>query len=164
MRNKQFSKACFYNALADLCNEYPYEEVQISQICQKAGFHRSTFYRTYQTKEDILKEKIGELIQEYTKNCTDKKLDSYQSVVYMFSFYRKNSQAFRLIYTARLDHFMQQVGLESFPLDTRHGCNEYRKIFILGGYLTVLAHWLETGMKESDEDMAKHILLSAYNK
>lgn len=157
MRNKQFSKACFYNALEGLCNEYPYEEVQISQICQKAGFNRSTFYRTYQTKEDILKEKIGELIHEYTQYCKDKELDSYQSVVYMFSFYRKNSQAFRLMYAAHLDNLMRQVSLEKFPMDTHHGDDEYKKIFILSGYLAVLEHWLKTGMKESDEDMAKHI-------
>lgn len=157
MRNKQFSKACFYNALAALCLEYPYDEVQISQICQKAGFNRSTFYRTYQTKEDILKEKIVELIKEYNEDCKNKKLDKYQSVVYMFSFYRKNSEAFKLMHTAHLDSLMQQVSLEKFPLDTQHGCGEYKKIYVLGGYLAVLTHWLETGMNESDETMAKNI-------
>ena len=157
MRTKQFSKACFYNALVELCGERPYEEVQISQICQKAGFNRSTFYRTYQTKEDILKEKIRELIAEYNKQRKSKNTDDYQSIVLLFSFYRENRTAINLIHCARLDNILLKIGTENFPSESEHSANEYDKIFITSGFLAVILRWLNTGMKESDEYMAEHI-------
>lgn len=157
MRTKQFSKACFYNALEELCGEYPYEEVQISQICQKAGFNRSTFYRSYRTKEDILKEKMREMIVQYNGLRKAKNTDDFQSIVLLFSFYRENRTAIKLMHRAHLDDMLRELGLQNFPAETEHSADEYVKIFITSGFLAVILRWLNTGMKESDEYMAEHI-------
>lgn len=157
MRTKQFSKACFYNALEKLCAKSPYEEVQISQICQKAGFNRSTFYRSYRTKEDILKEKMQELIVQYNGLRKTKNADDFQSIVLLFSFYRENRTAINLIHRAHLDDMLRELGMQNFPAESEHSANEYEKIFITSGFLAVILQWLNTGMKESDEDMAEHI-------
>lgn len=157
MRTKQFSKACFYNALEELCREYPYEEVQISQVCQKAGFNRSTFYRNYRTKEDILKEKMRELIVQYNGLRKTKNTDDFQSIVLLFSFYRENRTAINLIHRAHLDDMLRKLGEQNFPAESEHSANEYEKIFITSGFLAVILRWLNTGMKETDEYMAEHI-------
>ena len=157
MRTKQFSKVCFYNALEELCRECPYEEVQISQICQKAGFNRSTFYRSYRMKEDILKEKMRELIVQYNGLRKTKNADDFQSIVLLFSFYRESSMAINLIHQARLDDMLRKLGMQNFPAESEHSANDYEKIFITSGFLAVILRWLSTGMKESAEYMAEHI-------
>ncbi|UKI50017.1 MAG: hypothetical protein L6U99_00720 [Clostridium sp.] len=44
MKSKEFSKDCFYNALISLLDEEEFADIQISEICHKAGFNRSTFF------------------------------------------------------------------------------------------------------------------------
>lgn len=41
------------NALFDLMRLYPYEEINIRQICSDAQVTRKTFYRNFSTKDDI---------------------------------------------------------------------------------------------------------------
>ena len=42
--------------LIDLCAKKGYQTVTIGDICEKAETYRSTFYRYYDTKDDMLRE------------------------------------------------------------------------------------------------------------
>lgn len=53
--------------LIDLCAEKGYQNVTIGDICEKAETYRSTFYRYYDTKDDMLRE----IEQEYIEATRD---------------------------------------------------------------------------------------------
>lgn len=55
--------------LIDLCAEKGYQNVTIGDICEKAETYRSTFYRYYDTKDDMLREIEHEYI-EATRDLT----------------------------------------------------------------------------------------------
>ena len=55
--------------LIDLCAEKGYRNVTIGDICEKADTYRSTFYRYYDTKDDMLREIEHEYI-EATRGLT----------------------------------------------------------------------------------------------
>ena len=158
MRNKEFSKLCFYNALIKLSRKQPYNDIGISEICTEAGFNRSTFYRTYKSKEDILKEKISSLMAEYYEYCSNHHMSDHENIRYLFSFYRKNGEAIALLHNAGLDDILGELGLRNFPMNTRYKDNKYAKTFISGGYLAILLKWMEGNMKESDEEMATKVI------
>lgn len=157
MRTRIFSKECFYNALKDLCRKYPYEEIRISQICMAAGFNRSTFYRNYHTKEDILKDKVTSLMTDYYEHCKENHFSTYQSLAYLFFFYRKNGDAITLMHKAHMDDLLLELSLQNFP-DLASHRDKYEKSFIAGGYLSILLHWLDNGMQEADDVMALNVL------
>lgn len=157
MRTTEFSKSCFYNALISLCKLCEYKDIQITQLCKKAGFNRSTFYRIYETKDDILKEKAGELMNAYYEQCKNRGYTDYENIVSLFSFYRINGEVFTLMHQAHLDDELRRLSVLHFPADTKHKDDEYKKVFIASGYLAVVLRWLENGMIESDEEMAKCI-------
>ena len=48
-------------ALLELLRERPLGEISVSQLCEKAGVGRTSFYRNFQEKEDILRAHIKEL-------------------------------------------------------------------------------------------------------
>lgn len=157
MRTTKFSKSCFYNALISLCKSCEYKDIQITQLCKKAGFNRSTFYRAYETKDDILIEKASELMNRYYEQCKNRGYTDYENIVSLFSFYRINGEVFSLMHKAHLDDELRKLSILNFPADTKHKDDEYKKVFIASGYLAVVLRWLENGMKESDEEMARCI-------
>lgn len=55
--------------LIDLCAEKGYQNVTIGDICERAETYRSTFYRYYDTKDDMLREIEHEYI-EATRDLT----------------------------------------------------------------------------------------------
>ena len=65
MRTKEFSNSCFYNALVDLLQTKSFNEIQIQEICTKAGYNRSTFYRSYKSKVDILLNEFKKGLDKY---------------------------------------------------------------------------------------------------
>ena len=54
-------------ALLELLKEKPLVDISISELTQKAQIGRVSFYRNYQTKEDILREESDRLLKEWGK-------------------------------------------------------------------------------------------------
>ena len=50
-------------ALIELCQETGYYNVTVLDICRQAGMYRSTFYRYYDTKDEVLREIEHEYIE-----------------------------------------------------------------------------------------------------
>lgn len=74
MKNKKisqtnlFAKECIVSALLNLIYTKPLSSITVSELCEKAGVSRITFYRNYESKEDIFKKKLGEIFDEYKKD------------------------------------------------------------------------------------------------
>ena len=55
------------DALLKLLREKPMEEISISELCEQAGIGRASFYRNFNSREDILRAYIHGLFQEWAK-------------------------------------------------------------------------------------------------
>ena len=66
-------------ALLGLLKEKSLNEISISEICETAGVGRMSFYRNYESKEDVIKKQLLQLIQEWEKDYEGKK-DTYALV------------------------------------------------------------------------------------
>lgn len=49
----------FQNALATLLETKPFEKITVDQICNEALLHRSSFYRYFHDKYDLLEQLIN---------------------------------------------------------------------------------------------------------
>jgi Transcriptional regulator len=65
-----FAKECVVSALLSLIYQKPLSSITISELCKKAGVSRMTFYRNYDSKEDIFKKHLAEIFEEYKKDST----------------------------------------------------------------------------------------------
>ena len=163
MRTNAFSKKCFFNALLDLYKEKPYSEIQISEICRKAGYNRSTFYRIYSTKEELLLDGFREEYStEYYHSIPPLRTGSreayLQNVEQLFAFLRKKHDFLLLMREARMLEEMYNIFRDVFPLslgDDQNGSLQYERSFLSAGYLAVLYRWLDGGMQQSDAAMAQ---------
>lgn len=66
---RKATRARLTEALADLCQKKSYYDITVGEICSQAGLYRSTFYRYYDTKDQMLRE-IEHAYVEETRRLT----------------------------------------------------------------------------------------------
>lgn len=55
LSQRQLSRTAeLFRGLARLTGEKPYGEITVAEIAREAGIHRATFYRHFETKDDLL--------------------------------------------------------------------------------------------------------------
>ena len=67
------TKKVIYEALIDLMKEKTFEEIKVSDICNKALINRSTFYAHYEDKYELLVEFINDLKSNFTNELDKRK-------------------------------------------------------------------------------------------
>ena len=64
--SKYFNTAVrFDKALLSLLEKKPFEYITISEICEKTGVNRSTFYLHYENTADLLKEATAYVLDNF---------------------------------------------------------------------------------------------------
>lgn len=61
----------FQNALIELLESHPFERLTIEQICKAAMLHRSSFYRYFHDKYDLLEQTLLTRIDSLVSDCQD---------------------------------------------------------------------------------------------
>ena len=161
MRTNTFSKSCFFKALLELAEEKEYKDIQISEICARAGYNRSTFYRCYKDKEMVLMDGFKNMAAEFYASVaseSNEHNDYAKNVEILFRNIRKNKEWFLLMHHARMDYSMYEVFRENFPLPEQiEQDRKYYLDFYSGGYIAIILDWLLSGMNETDIEMGKLI-------
>ena len=75
------TKNLIYNTLIELMKDKTFEEIKVSDICNKALINRSTFYSHYEDKYDLLVDFINslkdEFVTELNKNSSNLNTKEY---------------------------------------------------------------------------------------
>lgn len=85
------AKEYITEAILQLLNNKKYEDITITDIAEKAGVTRITFYRNFESKDDIIKQYIQNIFSKYKWN--DKLDVTYQ----IFDFFTKKQKNNRFI-------------------------------------------------------------------
>lgn len=65
------TRKLLYNALLDLMEKQPFENITVKQICDLAMVHRTTFYTHFQDKFDLLSRAMQQIADEEFKGPFD---------------------------------------------------------------------------------------------
>ena len=84
------------NALIDLLDEKPFEKVQVQEIIEKALINRTTFYRYYSGKSDLVGKLIKEVKAEY-QDLLKKRFESDDLLRFMQTIGKRLLEKRRLI-------------------------------------------------------------------
>lgn len=158
-------------ALIQLLEEKPFQTITVTDVCNAAGAHRSTFYSHYNNTLDLLNEVRSRTMQDFYASfehlpretaMTDRKfLDVY------LKFVEEHKQLFR-VFLENINLFDGFDILMKFESDmktftpTKNSKEEqlsrYRLLYMASGITSIVSHWLETGCKESRAELADIIL------
>lgn len=173
------TKRALRSALIELMEERGLDGVSVNDLCARADLNRGTFYNHFHDKEDLLTyledEVIAELesIQEEMKGLTVLDLMRYRArkkplpfLVNLFDYLREQGDFLHAVtgkggdirFAPRLRDSVCANLIQTI-LHERYRNNpspfvQYYVAFYASAYLGVIQHWIETGMKESSEEMA----------
>lgn len=152
MLNKQMG-----DALIELLKEKPIPKISIEELTKKADVGRATFFRHFDSKEDLLSYRLVEIYKEYMGDSFDASYSDIEHSIKFFNFYRDTLDLHLLLLNNNLD----SVIFEGFrkvliPLEEQSDTNSiYTTFFTAYGLFGVILKWIKNGCRESPEEMAK---------
>ena len=143
-------------ALLKLLQEKPIEEISISELCKQAGIGRASFYRNFDSKEDILRTYIRGLFQEWTAEGSqeeNKPLSGFLRT--RFAHFEKYQDFYALLNRRNLTCLLKDVIIGLCGPQPEHSKEEaYTRAYIaytLYGWIEV---WFQRGMRETADEIA----------
>ena len=164
MRQSEQSKTWMVEALFTLMKTKPYSAITIKDITEKAGVSRLTFYRNFETKEDIIRYHMLTGFWEYMaelKHIPNLQLKQMIALCYRFWDDRKeeiqmlSSQILGWLIREPFEKFLGSV-LDEMGMSEKYSYFQIQ--FLIGGMLSDMLAWLDDPKDESPEDIAEEII------
>lgn len=156
---KQMMKEYMLESLLILLRKKHYEDISISEIVEKAGVNRSTYYRNFISKDDIIIFFYENIMLRYLNEYQNQSQHTIEKYFYiMFQHFYNNREPLLLLYQNGLSHlllkvlnsFFERRAMESLPTQ------EHFKIFFhIGGIYNFFILWFLHDMKETPEELVK---------
>lgn len=158
MNNEQknaYVKKQITAALLELLKEKPITDISISELTQRAQIGRVSFYRNYQTKEDILKEESDRLIKEWGRRYETNPESSPETLFpSLFDFYRGHKEFYTILYQAGMAAVMLETILDTIQITGEMvNLEAYLKSFWAYGIYGWMIEWIKRGMPESGSEL-----------
>ena len=174
------SKAALREAMIELMEERGFDDFTVGDLCARAGLNRGTFYNHFKDKDELLNtfedEILIDLEQFKTKlsKLSIRELMGYRMMkkplpvlVELFDYLRGEGEFLHAVlgpggdvrFGPRLreavcGELVMSLLHERYRQDPTPFVNYYITYYA-GAYLSVIMRWIETGMRESSEEMAR---------
>ena len=155
-------------ALLALMQQHPYSEITVKQIILEARLARKTFYRNFESKDDVLNSLIQKILYEYFEIVNNARGDVLTTI---FEFADRNRQLLFLLDKNELMHLPLRCMNENAAQILKHQntqLNPFVKLFDgldseyliamnTGAVWNVISLWVHRGMSD-DPEQVKHSL------
>lgn len=167
-RNR-FTRMCIGEAVIALMQERSFDEIKISDIVAKAGVSRMTYYHYYDSKTDILRDYLQEIIATYLRKVgvfsnPDKKtpkkdtgaFQSYPHILLSLLFLDQYASFFLTLteaglYSIIIDAINDFMTTQILP---NYQGSIYELYYYSGALLNTFIRWENNGKKETAEEIA----------
>lgn len=145
------------NAMLELLEEKPIEEISISELVDSAQVGRASFYRNFTCKEDIIKKHFDTHFNEWTSELETKNDEPLsERFKIMISHFEKNRPFYELLNKRGLTFLFKEAILNSMELNPESEKSEaYMKAFAAYALYGWIETWFQRGMKESADEIAE---------
>ena len=145
-------------ALLILMRAEDYNGITIGQITEKAGVNRSTYYRNFDTKEDIIRRFYARLLEKSLDSMDENDKASTRNYlkVHFSTFYERKNELL-LIHKAGLSYLLLDVLNTVFIGNQRLETDFIKELSVYyhtGGIFNSFLLWFEKGMSISPDDFA----------
>lgn len=161
------SQKWLVSALLELMQKKSYESITIKEIAQKADLDRSTFYRNFNSKQDVLNFYLDSLAQDYISRISElHELDMHKIFKVFLDFCNTNldfivllrenglSNLLLEVFNMRLP-YVHQLFQCKFPYQISNANIELVLAFNAGGMWNLLMRWIDNGLIQSQADLAQ---------
>lgn len=161
---EEYTRHYIVQALFKLMQEYSYEKINVTDIVQKAGVGRATFYRYFKSKEDVIAFYFDHNRNNYVfqkrfyPRCKE---DYVKVVVDVLNLFLQNKQPFKLLRKARLEYlyldYLNKNFVTAFGKDYPEE-SPYMPYLYSGMLFNVSMKWLDNDCAEDVNALAETIV------
>ena len=166
-RRVKYTKMVLRNSLIDILNEKPIEKVTVKEICEHADINRGTFYSHYSDQYDLYNNVIDDLLNgifERMGNFMDEGItveDVHESITSVYDYIKDNYMLVKVLLDGRIEYniekrirdVVKRIYLDKISnVDSELVNTAYS--FVASGMLGLVKYWINSGMKNSSEEMA----------
>lgn len=164
------SKQYIMVALLNLMEQKDFDDISISEIVKKAGVGRATFYRNFNSKEDVINYYFLNATNEFTEikprpSCGDD--DYYKLTLGIIKFLKDNTEMLNVIIKSHLEilllnHINEQM-VKFFDCENK-STNPILPYAYAGCVYNVSIEWVRSGCVESIESVAEALFIAVLGK
>ena len=158
-KKNTFVRKQLLNTLMEMLKEKRIEDIVISDLIEKAGVGRVSFYRNYSSKEDILIQEERRLFQiwndDYNARNTNNDLDFNEELL---NYYKNHSDFYLTLYNSGLESIIMNTIISSMKI-SEDDANPvaYLKSSIAYMIYGWVHEWMKRGMQESGTELSEMI-------
>lgn len=143
------------DALLKLLSEKPIGDISISELCNLAGIGRASFYRNFESKEDIVRRYINKIFKEWPDKDSEQNKSLSGFLYSMFAHFEKHREFYELLNRRNLIYLLKDVIIDICEVKPEQPKEEaYGRAYaayVLYGWIEV---WFQRGMHETAEEIA----------
>ena len=157
MNNQKLAKDYIVEAFLQLLKKQKFEDITITDIANKAGVTRVTFYRNFNSKEEIIKNHLDSITDEFIKSSkilyNPNNFKNY--IIKLFTHLEDNKDLGILLYKANIFYFLEYEFNRIFFIKATNKIEEYHYAFISGGLYNTYYYWIKNNCKETPQELAE---------
>lgn len=165
-----FTKQYITEAVLQLMNEKDFHEISITEIAKKAGVGRATFYRNFDSKEDVLIYHFNKVVDDlnsqsrFTPRCDE---DYYRTIMSVLLTMEKNKNLVKLIIKSNLETLLLNYLNERYASvfgEVGRPQNELLPYFYSGAIYNITIHWVKDDCAIPIEKVAETLFLASFGE
>lgn len=157
------------NALIELLEEKTFDNIKVTEICDKAMIHKTTFYNHFEDKYELLNYSLLRIHKEIIEKAIKNKgiIEYYLSIAKCYIKYIKdNPKLFKSIISdgdnnveLRMFHklYVKDIETKLNKNKTYDIPSNYVANFYVDGVFSLISEWFITGMKEDEKTILSYI-------
>lgn len=154
---KEEAKSYIIEALIKLLAKQNYNSIRIDQIVDTAGVSRSTYYRCFHTKEEIICGYLKQKEHEFQRRIGTENHNIKDAVYTAFLMFKENRTFFELLEKNHLSFlyldYMNVAMAMSFT--STFAVDPFQSYFYSGALYNISIFWLKNGFQQSVSDMTE---------
>ncbi|WP_294577976.1 TetR/AcrR family transcriptional regulator [uncultured Thomasclavelia sp.] len=147
----KMTKTYMVTSLFLLMEHQPFTAITISDIAKKAGVNRSTYYRHFNSKEEIVYYFVEQVLDEFSKTISTN-IDLYHYLLQLFSHLKKYQKEFLLLCQNKLSLFYLTALNKNLDISSHQA---YLNAYHIGGIFNCSLLWFSRNMIDTPEKMAQ---------
>lgn len=152
------SKEKIANTLIELMKYEEYEKITIKDISDSSKINRSTYYRNFKSKEDIIKYKLELIMDEFIATYKAKNIQKKEEyIITILETFYKYKDFFIIIHKEKQIYLLQKVLVECFKYNIDN-CSKkelYHVYYHIGGIYNFTVCWIENEMEDDPKTLTK---------
>lgn len=165
------SSEWIYEALKELIQDKDYSKITITDIVNKANLGRTTFYRNFESIDDVLKMKCEDKFNEFRKYCIDYYIShEFEDKTFLKPFLRywyHNSEIIELLIKANRESIIKECitkevefFINASSIDKNQVICSHLNYFIemrVANSISILTEWIKNDKDIAPDDLANII-------